>query len=234
MSTMPRSRSWCPANGCKSTCHLPLQLRRESLSQRARDDRPHADARAAAARRREVPAVRQDGAHEPRGLDQGPHRAVDDRGRGDGRAADPKGTRRRRSSRRRRATPGSASRWWPGRRATALKVVVPDKMSQEKIQHLRAMGAEVVLTRSDVEKGHPEYYQDVAARLAKKHAQLALRQPVRQPGQPAGALRRTTGPEISEQMDGQRRRDRAAASARAARSRASAGTSAREAPHGRR
>ena len=31
---------------------------------------------------------------------------------------------------------------------------------------LRAMGAEVVMTRSDVHKGHPEYYQDYAARLA--------------------------------------------------------------------
>ena len=47
-----------------------------------------------------------------------------------------------------------------------LTVVVPDKMSDEKISHLRAMGAEVVLTRSDVAKGNPEYYQDVAARMA--------------------------------------------------------------------
>ena len=47
-----------------------------------------------------------------------------------------------------------------------LSVVVPDKMSDEKISHLRAMGAEVVMTRSDVAKGHPEYYQDVAAALA--------------------------------------------------------------------
>ncbi len=45
-------------------------------------------------------------------------------------------------------------------------LVVPDKMSSEKVLHLRAMGAEVHITRSDVGKGHPEYYQDVAARLA--------------------------------------------------------------------
>jgi cystathionine beta-synthase len=38
-----------------------------------------------------------------------------------------------------------------------LILVLPDKMSQEKIFNLRAMGAEVVLTRSDVGKGHPEY-----------------------------------------------------------------------------
>jgi len=49
-----------------------------------------------------------------------------------------------------------------------LLIVVPDKMSQEKIFHLKAMGAEVVLTRSDVTKGHPEYYQDLAARLARE------------------------------------------------------------------
>ena len=39
-------------------------------------------------------------------------------------------------------------------------------MSREKIFHLKAMGAEVVLTRSDVGKGHPDYYQDMAARIA--------------------------------------------------------------------
>ena len=38
-------------------------------------------------------------------------------------------------------------------------LVVPDKMSREKIQHLKALGAEVVMTRSDVGRGHPDYYQ---------------------------------------------------------------------------
>ncbi len=47
-----------------------------------------------------------------------------------------------------------------------LVLVVPDKMSREKIFNLKAMGAEVVLTRSDVAKGHPEYYQDLAAKIA--------------------------------------------------------------------
>ncbi len=45
-------------------------------------------------------------------------------------------------------------------------LVVPDKMSQEKVLHLKALGAEVHITRSDVGKGHPDYYQDLAARLA--------------------------------------------------------------------
>ena len=49
-----------------------------------------------------------------------------------------------------------------------MLVVVPDKMSMEKVHHLKALGAEVVTTRSDVGKGHPEYYSDVAERLSKE------------------------------------------------------------------
>ena len=62
-------------------------------------------------------------------------------------------------------------------------LVIPDKMSHEKILHLRALGAEVRMTRSDVGKGHPEYYQDMAERIAARDARRLLRQPVRQPGQ---------------------------------------------------
>jgi cystathionine beta-synthase len=80
-----------------------------------------------------------------------------------------------------------------------LLIVVPDKMSQEKIFHLKAMGAEVVLTRSDVTKGHPEYYQDMAARLAREKNAFY----VNQFGNPANpkAHEETTGPEIWEQME---------------------------------
>src|SRR5690606_13587226 len=49
-----------------------------------------------------------------------------------------------------------------------LILVIPDKMAQEKIHHLRAFGAEIRMTRSDVGKGHPDYYQDVAERLSKE------------------------------------------------------------------
>jgi cystathionine beta-synthase len=80
-----------------------------------------------------------------------------------------------------------------------LLIVVPDKMSQEKIFHLKAMGAEVVLTRSDVTKGHPEYYQDLAARLAREKGAFY----VNQFGNPANPLahEQSTGPEIWEQME---------------------------------
>ena len=53
-----------------------------------------------------------------------------------------------------------------GAKGYRIILVIPDKMSQEKIAHVRALGAEVRLTRSDVTRGHPEYYQDVAAKLA--------------------------------------------------------------------
>src|SRR5437764_1724874 len=77
--------------------------------------------------------------------------------------------------------------------------VIPDKMSEEKIAHARALGAEVRLTRSDVTRGHPEYYQDVAARLAEEIPGAFY---VNQFGNPANPLahERGTGPEIWEQM----------------------------------
>ena len=49
-----------------------------------------------------------------------------------------------------------------GRKGYRIVLVVPDKMAREKILHRKAMGAEVVLTRSDVGRGHPDYYQDLA------------------------------------------------------------------------
>jgi len=80
-----------------------------------------------------------------------------------------------------------------------LILVVPDKMAREKIFHLRAMGAQVVLTRSDVGKGHPEYYQDMAQRIASETGAFF----VNQFGNPANpeAHEKTTGPEIWEQMN---------------------------------
>jgi cystathionine beta-synthase len=86
-----------------------------------------------------------------------------------------------------------------GAKGYRVLLVIPDKMSQEKISHVRALGAEVVLTRSDVTRGHPEYYQDVATRLAQEIPGAFY---VNQFGNPANPLahERTTGPEIWEQM----------------------------------
>lgn len=81
-----------------------------------------------------------------------------------------------------------------------LALVIPDKMSQEKISHLRALGARIVITRSDVEKGHPEYYQEMAERIAKETPGSFY---INQFGNPANpeAHEKTTGPEIWEQME---------------------------------
>ncbi|MFO7340422.1 MAG: cysteine synthase family protein, partial [Lysobacteraceae bacterium] len=80
-----------------------------------------------------------------------------------------------------------------------LILVVPDKMSREKIFNLKAMGAEVVLTRSDVGKGHPEYYQDLAARIAAETPGAYFINQFGNPDNPA-AHEFGTGPEIIEQM----------------------------------
>ena len=86
-----------------------------------------------------------------------------------------------------------------GAKGYRVLLVIPDKMSQEKIFHVRALGAEVRIVRSDVTRGHPEYYQDVAARLAEEIPGGFY---VNQFGNPANpkAHERTTGPEIWEQM----------------------------------
>jgi cystathionine beta-synthase len=82
-----------------------------------------------------------------------------------------------------------------------LLLVVPDKMAREKIQHLRAMGVDVRITRSDVGKGHPEYYQDMAMALAAALPDAFYVNQFENPANPA-AHERTTGPEILEQMKG--------------------------------
>ncbi len=82
-----------------------------------------------------------------------------------------------------------------------LILVVPDKMSREKIFNLKAMGAEVVLTRSDVAKGHPEYYQDLAERIAHETPGAYFINQFGNPDNPR-AHEDTTGPEIFAQMDG--------------------------------
>src|SRR6267378_643898 len=53
-----------------------------------------------------------------------------------------------------------------GAKSYRVLLVIPDKMSQENISHVMALGAEVRLTRCDVTRGQPDYYQDMAARLA--------------------------------------------------------------------
>ncbi|HUS31031.1 MAG TPA: cystathionine beta-synthase [Kofleriaceae bacterium] len=82
-------------------------------------------------------------------------------------------------------------------RGYRLTLVVPDKMSQEKVTHLKALGAEVIWTRSDVGKGHPAYYQDMAQRIAGETGAYYVNQ-FENAANPA-AHESTTAPEIWEQ-----------------------------------
>src|SRR5678816_1042726 len=85
-------------------------------------------------------------------------------------------------------------------RGYKLTLVIPDKMSQEKVTHLKALGAQVIWTRSDVGKGHPAYYQDMAERIARESGALYVNQ-FENPANPL-AHETTTGPEIWEQTAG--------------------------------
>ncbi|GHT57275.1 hypothetical protein FACS18945_1160 [Bacteroidia bacterium] len=78
-----------------------------------------------------------------------------------------------------------------------LVLVIPDKMSEEKINHLRALNVEVIITRSDVCKGHPEYYHDLAQRIAQERGAHYINQ-FENPANPL-AHETTTAPEIWEQ-----------------------------------
>lgn len=80
-------------------------------------------------------------------------------------------------------------------------LVVPDKMAEEKVLQLRALGAEIHLTRSDVGKDHPDYYQNVAARLTASIPGAFYTDQFTNPANPK-AHEETTGPEILAQMGG--------------------------------
>jgi cystathionine beta-synthase len=81
-----------------------------------------------------------------------------------------------------------------------LILVIPDKMSPEKLLNLRAMGTQIVLTRSDVNKGHPQYYQDLAERIARETPGSLYVNQFANPANPY-AHETTTGPEIWEQTN---------------------------------
>jgi cystathionine beta-synthase len=80
-----------------------------------------------------------------------------------------------------------------------LILVIPDKMSPEKIAHAKALGADIRLTRSDVSPGHPLYYQDMAARISTETGAYHINQF----GNPANPLAHeiSTAPEIWDQME---------------------------------
>ncbi len=90
--------------------------------------------------------------------------------------------------------------------AAALKgyktiFVMPDKMSNEKIQLLRSYGAKVVITPTAVEPGDPRSYYEVAKRFARETPNAILANQYHNPDNPK-IHELQTGPELWEQTDG--------------------------------
>lgn len=82
-----------------------------------------------------------------------------------------------------------------------LIVVLPDKMSADKIALLRAYGAEVVITPTNVAPDSPESYNGVADRLAREIPGAFRPDQFNNLNNPL-AHYRTTGPEIWEDSEG--------------------------------
>jgi cystathionine beta-synthase len=78
---------------------------------------------------------------------------------------------------------------------------MPDKMSQEKIDALRALGAEVIVTPTQVDHHDARSYHSVALRLSREIPNSIFPNQYENPAN-ADAHYKTTGPEIWEQTDG--------------------------------
>ena len=86
-------------------------------------------------------------------------------------------------------------------RGYKLVFVMPDKMSAEKISLLKAYGAEVVVTPTNVARESPQSYYSVADRLTREIPGAFQPNQYFNPANPE-AHYRTTGPEIWRQTDG--------------------------------
>src|SRR5579859_3999793 len=79
--------------------------------------------------------------------------------------------------------------------------VMPDKMSQEKISHLRAFGAKVVVCPTAVEPDDPRSYDQVAQRIARETPNSFYANQYHNPANPE-AHYLSSGPEIWQQTSG--------------------------------
>jgi len=79
--------------------------------------------------------------------------------------------------------------------------VVTDKVSEEKINYLKALGSEVIVVSRAIEPDNPEYYLNVAKRLAKEIPNSFFAYQYSNPANPLMHYH-TTGPEIWDQTDG--------------------------------
>jgi len=78
---------------------------------------------------------------------------------------------------------------------------MPDKMSQEKVNMLKAFGAEVIITPTDVPGDSPDHYVQVAKRIASETPNSVYLDQYHTKTNPE-AHYLTTGPEIVRQTDG--------------------------------
>ena len=86
-------------------------------------------------------------------------------------------------------------------RGYRMVFVVPDKFAGEKVAVLRAYGAEVVMTRTDVPPEHPDSYYSVSDRLAREIPGAFKPNQFANQNGPRGHYE-TTGPEIWHDTDG--------------------------------
>ncbi len=78
---------------------------------------------------------------------------------------------------------------------------IPDKMSKEKIDMLKAYGAEVVVTKTDLDHHHPDSYVEVAKRIARETPGAYYTDQYYNMANPESHYL-TTGPEIWEDTEG--------------------------------
>ena len=80
-------------------------------------------------------------------------------------------------------------------------IIMPDKMSQEKVDMLKAYGAEVILTPTGVPPEHPDHYLNTAQRIAEQIPGAWHADQFENPDNPE-AHYRSTGPEIWQATEG--------------------------------
>ncbi|MDO8643447.1 MAG: cysteine synthase family protein [bacterium] len=79
--------------------------------------------------------------------------------------------------------------------------VMPDKMSREKADLLKAYGATIVWTKTNVPPDHPEYYTNLAKKIASETPNSFVPSQFTNPNNPQTHYE-TTGPEIWEETGG--------------------------------
>ncbi len=78
-------------------------------------------------------------------------------------------------------------------------ITIPDKMSNEKVNRIRAIGAEVIVCPTELDHHHPESYTGLAHALGEKPGYYYVDQYGNQAN--PDTHYKTTGPEIYEQME---------------------------------